>query len=202
MSDLNRHAVGALAAMILAACLVPFFASAAHVRVRDPNDSEGPLDVRTVVVGKDLKRPRWTVRTWDRWSAKRIFDRGYLLVFFDTFGGRRYDYYTLARSDGYRMRASLWRDRKDKPDRLLVGLQEGRADRRSLAVRVPLGRMRFGSARVEYYWYALTLITNRDCRRVCFDRAPNNDPVAEPVPGATPTPTLTTTILPTITPVL
>ena len=202
MNTRTRHAVAAVAVTLLAAAwLVPLLASAGHLPLRDPNDASGPLDVKRVVVGDNDKRPRWTVRTWGRWSAKRIFDRGFVLVFFDTFGGRRFDYYALARSDGYRMRASLWRDRADKPDRLLVGLKEGRPDRRSLAMRVPFTKMRFGKSRVEYYWYAQTLITNRRCRRVCFDRAPNRDAVAEPVPGATPAPTIApTTVLPTVTP--
>ncbi len=54
--------------------------------------------------------------TFHDWSVERIFDRGYFLIRLDTFGGERYDYYALARSTGFRMKATLVRDRRSKPD--------------------------------------------------------------------------------------
>ncbi|MDQ3982927.1 MAG: hypothetical protein M3271_09650 [Actinomycetota bacterium] len=183
---------------LVAAASVPLIASADHTGVRDPNDAKGPFDIRRVDV-QGLRRPRYDAVTFPRWTAARIWDRSYALLYFDTFGGEAPDYYVLVRSDGYRMRALLYRDKARKKDRVLANVKTWRPGRRSFAVRVPLRKMKFPQQRLVYYWWVQTLHTGAECKRVCFDRAPNAQRVTEPVPGAgqSPTPTPSITIVPT-----
>jgi hypothetical protein len=184
----------ALALCVVAAAAVPFVASADHVDLGDPNDTKGPFDVRRVkVVG--TQKPRYDVVTFPRWTVARTWDRSYGLLYFDTFGGEAPDYYVMVRSDGYRMRASLYRDKATKKDRRLGGVNAWRPGKRSFAIRVPLRKMKLPAERLAYHWWVLTLHTGPSCRRVCFDRAPDTGKVTEPAPGAgqcpTPTPSIT-----------
>jgi hypothetical protein len=185
----------------LAAASVPFIASADHTAVVDADDTKGPFDVRRVVV-EGTRTPRYDVVTFPRWSVARVWDRSYGFVFFDTFGGEAADYYVLARSDGYRMRALLYRDRARKKDRVLGPVKAWRPGKRSFAVKVPLQKMTFPEQRLVYFWWVQTLHTGTSCRRVCFDRVPDRDRVAEPVPGAgqSPTPSPSTTVVPSVSP--
>lgn len=189
--------VSARVALLLCGCLVaaiPFVASADHANLTDPNDTKGPFDVRRVKVA-GTRRPRYDVVTFPRWKVARVWDRSYGIVYFDTFGGAAPDYYVMVRSDGYRMRAQLYRDRTRKKDKILSGVKAWRPSKRSFAVRVPLRRMSLPEQRLVYHWWVLTLHTGTGCRRVCFDRAPDSGRVTEPAPGAgqspTPTPTVT-----------
>ncbi len=146
--------------------------------IRDPNDTRADLDVRKVE-RFGIDRPGFHIITCCRWRAKGIWDRGYALVRFDTFDGKRFDYYALVRSNGSKLLASLWRDRRDS-DTYITSLQEWRPNRRSLTVRVPLSRMFLGGPRrLTYRWKVQTMLTGDRCRRVCFDRAPNNSAVKE-----------------------
>lgn len=185
----------ALALVVLFTALVPVWVSASHVDVVDADDTRGPLDIRRVDVRGET-RPTWKVTTWSRWTVQKIWDRGYVLVYLDTFGTTRYDYYALVRSNGYRMNGVLFRDRLGKPDRRISRLRTWRANRRSVSVRVPLTKVRIGERRRHYSWYVQTLMTSKRCRRVCFDRAPDAVGVIEPLPDATPTPTPTSTPTP------
>lgn len=182
-----------LALLVAAAAAMPFVASADHAGVRDPNDVKGPFDVRRVEVA-GTRRPRYDVMTFPRWTAAQVWDRSYGLVYFDTFGGGAPDYYVMVRSDGYRMRARLYRDKARKNDRMLSGVKAWRPGKRSFAVRVPLRKMKFPEQRLVYHWWVLTLHTGKSCKRVCFDRAPNAGRVTEPAPGAGPSPTPTPTV--------
>ncbi len=182
----------ALCALVAAAAL-PLVASADHADVSDPNDAKGPFDVRRVNVS-GARKPRYDVVTFPRWTAARVWDRSYGLVYFDTFGGEAPDYYVMVRSDGYRMRARLYRDKAKKKDRPLSGVKAWRPGKRSFAVRVPLGKMKFPQQRLVYHWWVLTLHTGTSCKKVCFDRAPNTGKVTEPAPGAGQSPTPTPSI--------
>lgn len=184
-------------ALLLCACLVgaiPFVASADHANVTDRNDTRGPFDVRRVKVA-GIRQPRYDVVTFPRWNVRRVWDRSYGLVYFDTFGGESSDYYVMVRSDGYRMQAKLYRDRARKKDKVMSGVKAWRPNKRSFAVRVPLRKMKIPERRLVYHWWVLTLHTGKGCKRVCFDRAPDSGRVTEPAPGAgqspTPTPTVT-----------
>ena len=184
----------ALLLCVCAAAAIPFVASAEHSDVTDPNDTKGPFDVRRVKVA-GTRRPRYDVVTFPRWTVGRVWDRSYGLVYFDTLGGAASDYYVMVRSDGYRMRARLYRDKARKKDRPLAFVKAWRPGKRSFAVRVPLRKMNLPDQRLVYHWWVLTLHTGPACKKVCFDRAPNSGRVTEPAPGAgqspAPTPSIT-----------
>jgi hypothetical protein len=169
----------ALVAGIMAWSSAPAFGGPANLP--DRNDSKGVLDVRKVE-RFGIERPGFHIVTCCRWSTHRIWDKGFFLVRFDTYGGKRFDYYALVRSDGRQMLASSWRDRRRQhPDRYLGPLVEWRPNRRSVTVRVDLSDMYLGGRnRLTYRWKVETMFTSRHCHRVCFDRAPNKKAVTEP----------------------
>jgi hypothetical protein len=177
-------------ALVVAATVVvvPFLARARHVDVTDKNDVRGLLDIRRVhTFGSE--KPGFKVYTYNSWTNRGIFERGFVLVFIDVRGTKRSDYYALARSTPTRVVATLYRDRQYKRDRKVGSVRVWRASSRSITFQVPLRKMNFGPTRRVYRWYVETLFTGRRCRRVCFDFAPNRDVVTEPRPGATPSPT-------------
>jgi hypothetical protein len=162
-------------------------ARASHVDLRDSDDSRGLLDIKRVqVLGS--QRPLWKVFTFGRWTNRQMYESGFIIVFLDTFGDSTFDYYALVRPRNGQMYAELYRDRHPKRDFKVASLSEWRPSQRSVAVRIPLSRMRLGKARITYRWYAETLYTGRRCGRVCFDLAPNRGVVTEPRPDITPTP--------------
>ena len=188
--------------LLVLACVAaaPLLASARHVDVRDRDAARGPLDIRRVEMAGKAATPRWFVMTYGAWRTQRIWDRGYVLVQLDTFGTSRPDYYVLVRSTGTRLVATLFRDRRGKPDRKVTRVRVARRNRRTLAAWAPLRRMRRRSGGL-YSWYVLSLYNSRNCSRVCFDRAPERGAVAEPGATASPTPSLPTTLpTPTTTP--
>jgi hypothetical protein len=178
----------------------------AHARsqIGDPNDTAGVLDVSKVKFSGG-QRPRFKAVTFRRWTVDRVRDRGYVLVYLDTFGGERFDYYAMSRSNGKQMLGRLYRDRKKKKDYGISNLDTWRPTKKSVSVRVPLAKLRIDDSRVAYRWYVFTLFTGPSCKKVCFDAAPDN-PVTEPLPGAMPTPSPspspspTPTATPTATP--
>jgi hypothetical protein len=150
--------------------------------VHDPKDAHGVLDLRRIeVYGK--KRPIYKVFTWRSWKAEQIWDRGYGFVYFDTYGSRRADFYALIRANGNALEASLWQDRTKRSDRYLSALDVWRPNPRSLAVRVPVRKLRFSDTRVTYRWYVKTVIAGPKCPRQCFDRAPDTGTIEAPIPG-------------------
>ncbi len=184
---MNRTIAAALA-IVLAGALGVTIAFASHAGVRDGNDTKGTMDV-SLVDRHGSTRPRWSVRTFASWRAIDIFDSGFALVRLDTFGSRRFDYYALVRSNGNELRATLWRDRKEKRDHLMRRLAVWRNDRRSLSVRVPLSRVRIGDLRLTYRWQVETLYTADVCPNVCFDFVPDSGGMEEMVPFPRPTET-------------
>jgi hypothetical protein len=200
---ITRVALG-IAGLATGVVLLPLAQGTVQVKVGDPNDTTGVLDVRRVAGGRPM-RALFRVSTYARWSPKKIQDHGFVLVFLDTMPGRRFDYYVLARSNGRGMVAALYRDRTGKRDRRLRSVPAWRPDRRSVTVRVRLGKLRWPRRRDHYRWFAQTLYTSGKCRRVCFDVAPNGSPLvvfrpgAEPTPTPSPTPTVTPTPTPTPT---
>lgn len=173
-----------VAVVVGIAIALPLTAFADHVDVVDPNDTRGVLDVRRVHVD-GTARPRYTILTVARWSTADIYDRGFLLVYLETFGDERYDYYALVRSNGRTMEAVLYRDRPNKRDLPMGEINAYRAGKNGVAVRIPLDRLRFPAERVFYVWRVETLMTNPRCRRVCFDRAPDEGGVIEPIQTTT-----------------
>jgi len=186
-------------ALAAAAVAVPLIASARHVDVVDPADTRGALDISRVKV-QGTEKPRWHIVTFDRWTAKQIWDKGFALVYFDAFGDDRFDHYALVRSVGDRMRGTLYRDRVKKRDYTVGRLEVWRPNRRTVVVKVPLEKLRIGSHRLFYRWYSQTLMTNTNCRRVCFDRAPDQGAIEEPTAEPAPSPSPSVTVIPTPAP--
>jgi hypothetical protein len=156
----------------------------------DDDDARGALDVR-VVTKVFRRRPVWRVTTHDRWRPRRLRDRGYVLVFLDTFGGARFDYYVVVRAAERRLRGLVWLDRRPpRSDRRIAYLPVWRRDRRSLTLRLLLQRLTVGRNRDSYRWYVQTVMTSGGCRRACFDRAPDSGAVTEELepPSASPSP--------------
>ncbi len=187
------------AAVVGAAVALPLLALANHVDVRDGNDTKGLLDIRRVEV-TGSERPRWEIVTFSDWSVRRIFDRGYFLIRLDTFGDERYDYYALVRSNGFRMKGTLVRDRRSKPDVNVARIEAVHPTRTSVKARIPLAKTKIGRNRLTYRWQVQTLFSSDNCPRVCIDDAPNDRGVKEALPGvvqptptASPTPTATAT---------
>lgn len=188
----------AVATTVAAAIVAMSTAPASHLRIPDSRDTNGALDVRAVAVLGD-RTVTWKVVTWTRWSTRSIRDRGFVLVYLDTFGDSRADYYALVRSTGARLEGSLWRDREARPDVRLGWLRVRRPGPASLEVVVSLSRLNMSPDRVEYGWRVQTLLSGARCPRVCFDHAPNAGMIAEPNPHAAPSPTPSNTLLPTPT---
>jgi hypothetical protein len=188
----------AVASIVGIVALVPFLAGARPETYPDPNDTRGRMDVKRIeVLGTD--RVRYKIETYPRWKAADVRDRGFVVVFFDTFGNNRFDYYALVRSKGKRMNATLWRDRKRKKDYKVATLSTWRAGSQSVSVRVPISRMKWPETRAFYSWRVQTLFTGPECRRVCFDVVPDGGRVRVYRPGASPTPSPTETPGPTPT---
>jgi hypothetical protein len=155
-------------------------AHARPVTVPDPNDARGALDIRRVRKLGD-ERPLWRINTYRRWRATRIYDRGYLLVYLDTFGGEHFDYRALVYVDRARVKARLFRDRARKRDFRVSYLDAWRRGLRSASVRIPLRKTIIPEARESYRWYVQTLFSGTRCRRVCYDLAPGREGVEEPL---------------------
>lgn len=187
-----------MAAAIVMASLS--FAGATHPDVVDPNDTKGLLDVKKIV-STHGKGPKFTFRTFAKWSVDRIWDRGYGLVHLDTFGDARFDYYALLWADGYNMKGTLYRDRRKKTDYAVGSLKVWRKNKRTMIVRIPLKKMEFGESRLHYRWIVKTLMTGKECPRVCIDRIPDQGSQQVLLPGVepSPTPTETPTVEPTPT---
>ena len=175
-------------AVVLALVAVSLFAnvaSASHMTVTDARDTRGELDIRRVAhSGTDF--PKWKISTFKGWGRQKIWDQGYLSVYLDTFGTGRHDYYALVWGGKNQLRATLFRDRKDKPDYKVSDLSFRRPSVSSVKVTVPLNKLKIGSSRATYNWYAQSTWTNKACQKVCFDWAPDigrsGDGIEEPLP--------------------
>lgn len=176
-ADVRARAV----ALPLALLLVGFpvlLALASHRDVRDANDVKGRLDLRRISI---YGHPRvWNIETHDGWTNREIWDRGYLLVHLDTFGGERFDYYALLSSDGKGMEGVLLRDRAEKRDYRVARLRTWRLSRRGVKIAIPLRKTKIGKSRDFFRWQTRTLFTGKRCRRSCIDFAPAA-PLEEPL---------------------
>jgi hypothetical protein len=149
-------------------------ALAHHSDIADEADTRGVLDVRAVLHGHDRAPRTWEVVTYARWTARQIWDAGYVLVWLDTIGDEAPDYYALARSTGRRRRmsGSLFHDR-DRRDVFVSKLDTRRRNQRSITIEVPFHRMSVGRHRTSYRWSAETILNGGPCPRSCFDYIPN-----------------------------
>ena len=152
---------------------------AEHSEVRDRDDVDGRLDLRAVEMRNGPPR-RWILETYGAFSANSIFDRGYLLVYLDTYGTDRFDYYVLLRPKRSKVVGVLFKDRKEASDQKLSRTKVHKPSKRSIITTVPFREMRRPDAALTYRWHARTIYTGRGCRRVCIDRAPDARAVEEP----------------------
>lgn len=197
-----RRAVGTLSILALVASL-PLFAGAQVSGVTDGDDVRGLMDIKRVE-GKGTKRVKFLISTFPKWTAKRVWDRGFGIVHIDAKGDEWFEFYALIRSDGGQMTGRLYRDRKKKPDYLVARLSAWKPNKKSVIVKVPIGKLNMPESRLFLRWYSKTLMSGSHCQTVCIDRAPNGGSVehllvdVEPTPSPTPTPTASPT--PTATP--
>jgi hypothetical protein len=176
-----------IATVVAALAVVAIAAPRFHHDVVDPNDTRGLLDVKRVRLDHE-GGTEVTVITFDTWTAGSIWDRGNAYVFLDTEGGDNPEYFALVRSIGSDLRASLWRDRRDRRDKLLRRVAVRRKSKDSASVSVPIKSLKFGPHRESYFWWATTTFTAKVCRRTCVDRAPNDGSLEQWRPGMSPSP--------------
>jgi hypothetical protein len=141
----------------------------------DEDDTHGFLDVKEVDSFLGTDEPVWRVVTLARWSNFKMWDRGFVLLYLDTFGEDPPDYYALIRSVGTRLRATLYRN-----GHRLASLPVWRRNSRSVSIRIPFDKLLVGADRRFYRWRVVTL-TDR-CRRTCFDRIPDEGALVQPFP--------------------
>ena len=180
-----KRVVVVLSSLVLVASLFGAPAIASHANLDDPNDTRGELDVRRVA-HSGTNFPKWKISTFKAWGRQKIWDQGYLTVFLDTFGTRRHDYYALVWGGKNQLRATLFRDRKDKGDYKVTELDFRRPSANSVKITVGLNKLEIGASRATYNWYVQTLWTGKGCGRVCFDWAPDigktGGGIEEPLP--------------------
>ena len=194
-----RKRFAAAGALALAVALVTsLLASARHLDVRDANDTRGVLDIKRAAMAEG-KAAKWRIRTWRSWKIAELWDAGFFLVYLDTFGGSRADYYALASSNGRRMIGALYRDRERKRDVRVRSLRTGHPAGRLLNITVPMGQLRRRDSSI-FRWHTLTMFSNKRCKRFCLDRAPNRGWISEPGPAPSPTLPTPTPTVPTPTP--
>lgn len=173
---MKKVLAAALVVALLPAAWSP--ASATHQAVRDRQDTRGKLDLRRVEMKPGLPR-KWVLKTHEAYRAGRIFDKGYLLVYFDTFGTDRADYYVLLQPSRTKIKGALWKDRKPgNADRRLAPTRVRRANKRSITTSVPFRKMR--TPGVAYRWHVRTIYIGKSCKRVCIDKAPDHRWITEP----------------------
>jgi hypothetical protein len=184
----SRAREALLAGAAVVALTLPLGAAAALLRaphasrleLQDPRDGGAPLDIKEVDAGLERGQLTFSVVTWSGWRTRSIVDRGYLVVHLDPRSGRRY--YALLRSNRRRMIGILLRKRAGDDARIAT-LKVWRANGRSVSVRIPAQKLKLGPPATQYAWRVQTLVTGRSCKRVCFDRAPDDRDALDSVPG-------------------
>jgi hypothetical protein len=170
------------------------------VQVDDPRDVRGRLDVRQVSFDPRPGTPVWTIRTFASWRPGEIWDRGFVVVFLDTMGTPKPDFFALIRPLGSRLRATLWRDPRTGRDYELRSLPVTRSSGDEVTVGIPLTAVRIGPSRASFGWWVATMFTGDRCRRTCVDHVPNQGAITQDLGAPTPSATATTTSPPTSSP--
>jgi hypothetical protein len=164
--------------------MVPLFAAPVY-DVPDPQDTRGSLDIRKIHVDPN-RPPKFSLVSYRTFTVAELWDTGYALVHFDTSGDEHFEYYVLVRSNGERMRADLFRDRRSKPDYRVRWIRAAHPSPSRIYVRVPLGELNIPESRSFYRWYANTTFTSYKCPATCIDRIPDAGAITQellaPVP--------------------
>jgi hypothetical protein len=189
--------IGALA-VTLTAFALPVLAN--HTDQVDRHDTGGKLDLAEVVFDH-VGAPTWRMTTFSTWSVRSIWDLGTFVVQLDTRGDAAADYVAVVRSDGRRLRAALFRLRRDGREIEMTTLPTAKTGSRAVTVTVPLRDLSIGPNRTSYFWSVLSSFTGGLlCTRTCLDAIPDEGMIEQPLPGVTPSPTTTTTPIPSPTP--
>jgi hypothetical protein len=157
--------------------LVMLPASATHEVVQDSNDVKGHLDLRRIEMKEGPRR--WLISVRRGFNADHIYDKGYFLIYLDTFGDDRFDYYVLLRSVRDRIKGDLWRDKQKKNDEVVASTRVWRRNDKTVVTTVPFGKIRHPKSKLDYRWHVRTLWSGPTCREICIDRAPNGRSVTE-----------------------
>jgi hypothetical protein len=189
-SALRRVALVGVALAVAGALVVGALAIAAPppVTVTDPHDVLGRMDVRRVRLDTATGTPEWTVVTFASWTIHEIWDHGFVIVYLDTKGSSRADYYALIRSSGRVLDGWLWRRPRTEPDVRLRSLRVTKGSGIGVSVWIPTAALTFGVDRASYGWWVQTLWIGDRCRRTCIDRAPDTGAVVQPLPSSSPSP--------------
>jgi hypothetical protein len=145
----------------------------------DPDDAGGILDVRRVETTKG-DRWSWGVTTRGRWSLRRMWDDGYVIVYLDTRENERSDFYLLGRSTGGRMRGALFRDGTGR-DARIGGVKVRHPNRHTARFLFDLDRIPVEPGRDFVRWSAQTILINGKCAKGCFDRVTNEGALPMPI---------------------
>ena len=166
-----------------------------------PHRSErrrGKLDVSTVRLAHQ-PAARSGRFTYQEWSIREMWDRGYLMVMLDTREGAPADHYVLVRSNLFSLEGTL-----ADPLRGAGLLPRHRPRAEVHAERVDPGRAQpaaWGATRPFYRWWVQTIVTSDRCPHTCQDRAPNGGATAlNWRPGMSPSPSPSPTSTPSPTP--
>ena len=145
----------------------------------DPNDAGGILDVRRVKIATG-DRWSWRFTTRGRWSLRRLWDDGYLIVYLDTRENERSDFYLLGRSTGRRMRGALFRDGTGR-DARIGGVKVRHPSRHAARFLFDLDRIAVEPGRDFVRWSAQTILINGECAKGCLDRVTNEGALPMPI---------------------
>jgi hypothetical protein len=169
--------------MVLVGSIVVFAslmspAAGNHKVVSDANDTNGRADIKKIRMVNDRPR-KWFFRTWRNWHVNDFFERGYFILYLDTFGGNRFDYFVFVRAKRSSLAGAVWRDFKKKDDRKVAGAGTRKVGKNGMRVKVPFRKMKIGEARLKFRWFGRSIWSGPHCRQLCLDRAPNQKNVSE-----------------------
>jgi Ca2+-binding RTX toxin-like protein len=141
-------------------CLLPTFG--------DPNDTRGLMDLKKVRSRAGATTPNWEVVS-ARWTKRQVWDKGYWILYADTKGNTKPDYFVLAYSNGNKLRGGLYRQMPGGEVRIGAASVD-KSGPRELTVRLPLAKVQ--RTRPYFRWSIQTLFTGSKCHKVCFDHSP------------------------------
>jgi Ca2+-binding RTX toxin-like protein len=135
----------------------------------DRNDTRGLMDIKKVRSRGGATTPNWDVVS-ARWTKRKVWDKGYWILFADTKGSAKPDYFVLAHTNGSKMRGGLYRQTPGGGEVRIGGASVAKSGPRDLTVRLPLAKVQ--RTRPYFRWTIQTLFTGSKCHKVCFDRSP------------------------------
>jgi hypothetical protein len=155
---------------------------ASHTDLTDPNDVDGRLDLKQVLLRHDADPYVWTLKTFRGWKPREMWDRGFLLIELDTRRDEEVDYIALVRSTGRRLEGVLLGTRRNGRQVRIRDLDAWKAGPDGAGLALPFDAVRFGEGRTSFLWSGTSLFTGSACPRTCIDRAPDEGMVEQEIP--------------------